>query len=513
MSTTPTRSSSSATSLEEEQPHRTATITLSGDASEPCFSMGLDTHRVPMRLHAENRRRLIARFADAPAGSLIVVQGGEQELRHQTDHEPLFRQESYFQWLFGVMEPDCWATLDVNTGESTLFIPRLPPSYAVWMGRIQTAQEVKEKYAVDRVMFVDELASEIVQQEGRQLYVLHGKNSDSGQTIRPPVIEGVPDDAVKVDKSKLHREMSECRVIKSDLELDLMRYVNRISSRAHVAVMQACKPGMAEYQLESLFRHVTYSEGGCRHQAYTCICGSGINSATLHYGHAGAPNDQKLGDHDILLMDMGGEYHCYASDITCSYPADGKFTPEQRDVYETVLAAQNAVFGALKPGVSWVDMHKLAERTMLGELVKRGFLRGEVDEMMEKRLGAVFQPHGLGHFMGIDTHDVGGYPDDAERLKEPGLRSLRTTRTMAPGMVVTVEPGCYFIDAVLVPAMEDPSTSKFFVKEKIERFRTFGGIRLEDDVIITADGMENMTKCPRTVEEVEAVMAGKPWPI
>ena len=137
---------------------------------------------------------------------------------------------------------------------------------------------------------------------------------------------------------------------------------------------------------------------------------SGINSAVLHYGHAGAPNDKKIAESDLCLFDMGGEYYCYASDITCTFPANGKFTPEQRFVYEAVLKANRAVLSAVKPGVSWVDMHLLAERIELEEMKKEGLLVGDVDEMLENRIGAIFFPHGLGHFLGIDTHDVGGYP-------------------------------------------------------------------------------------------------------
>ena len=200
--------------------------------------------------------------------------------------------------------------------------------------------------------------------------------------------------------------------------------------------------------------HRCHHVGGFRHVGYTCICASGNHGAVLHYGHAGAPNDRVLKEEDMLLFDMGGEYHAYGADITRSYPVSGKFNERQRTVYEIVLAAQEAVFKAIKPGVSYVDMHKLAERTTLEGLVKAGVLKGDVDEMMKVRLGAVFQPHGLGHFLGIDTHDVGGYyGDDAQpRSTEPGLKSLRLTRIMKKGMVLTVEPGyaTFLIDCSLV---------------------------------------------------------------
>jgi Xaa-Pro dipeptidase len=136
----------------------------------------------------------------------------------------------------------------------------------------------------------------------------------------------------------------------------------------------------------------------------------------------------------------------------------------------------------------------------------------DVDDMMVQRLGAVFMPHGLGHFMGIDTHDTGGYPKGVERPKKPGLKSLRTARDLLEGMVITVEPGCYFIKALLFPAMANATTSKFFNRETIERFRNFGGVRIESDLVVTANGCKNMTNVPRETWEIEAVMAGGPWP-
>lgn len=146
---------------------------------------------------------------------------------------------------------------------------------------------------------------------------------------------------------------------------------------------------------------------------------------------------------------MGGEYYCYGSDITTTYPSSGKFTDRQKVMYEAVLRANRAVLASVKPGVSWVDMHKLADRVILEDLSKHGLVRGSIEELMEHRISAVFFPHGLGHFLGIDTHDVGGYPDGHERCTQPGLKSLRTVRIMQKGMVITVEPGLYMIDYVI----------------------------------------------------------------
>nr|XP_006115000.2 xaa-Pro dipeptidase [Pelodiscus sinensis] len=204
---------------------------------------------------------------------------------------------------------------------------------------------------------------------------------------------------------------------------------------------------------------------------------------------------------------MGGEYYCYASDITCTFPANGKFTSDQRAIYEAVLKSSRAVLKAIKPGVAWPDMHRLADRVHLEELTEIGILKGNVDDMVKVHLGAIFMPHGLGHLLGIDVHDVGGYPKGVERIELPGLKSLRTARVLKEGMVLTVEPGIYFIDHLLDQALNDPSQSCFINNEVLQRFQRFGGVRIEDDIAVTANGMELLTCVPRTVEEVEAFMA------
>jgi Xaa-Pro dipeptidase len=194
-------------------------------------------------------------------------------------------------------------------------------------------------------------------------------------------------------------------------------------------------------------------------------------------GHAGAPNDKTVEDGDMCLFDMGSEYYCYSSDITCSFPANGKFSSDQKIIYEAVLKASRAVMAAVKPGVSWVDMHLLAEKTQLEEMIRHGLLKGDINEMMDSRLGALFMPHGLGHLLGIDVHDVGGYLECCPpRREEVGLRSLRTCRTLEKGMTLTIEPGLYFIEAQLKKAAEDPNISKFIVWDVIQRFRDFGGV-------------------------------------
>ncbi|KAJ3079161.1 hypothetical protein HDU99_000140, partial [Rhizoclosmatium hyalinum] len=409
--------------------------------------------------------------------------------------------------------PDLYGLLDFSTGLSHVFIPRLDIDYEIWCGKIVPPSGYAQRYGIDCVHFGDEL-TDVLKALGGPIHILSGINSDSKRAIVKVDVQSLID--MEVIDAVLYRVMVESRAIKSGLELDLMRYVNNFASKAHINVMQNCKPGLMEFQLESLFLHYASFEGGSRYSAYTCICGCGPNGAVLHYGHAGAPNSGRIKDGDMCLLDMGAEYHCYASDITCSYPSNGKFTQKQKGIYNAVLDALLAVREAVKEGVEWVEMHLLAERMIVKGLVAEGIvLLGDktLDQVLDLEIGALFFPHGLGHLMGMDTHDVGGYPQGISRHSRPGLSSLRLNRPLKAGMVLTNEPGCYFIEALLVPALDDPVKGPHLNRDLIlGDYANFGGVRLEEDLIITVDGCENMTDVPRTVEDIEAVMSGQAWP-
>jgi len=471
------------------------------------FSVGPGTYQVPMSLHAENRRRLVARLlADgASPRSVVLLEGGKTRFEYDTDREQLFLQESFFQWLFGVKEPDFYGALELGTGRATLFMPRLPESYAVWMGRIQPPSHFLAQYEVDQVRYVDELPDALGALDPEALHVLSGTNSDSGAPAPPASFAGIERFPRNLDL--LYTAMVECRLIKTEAEIAVLRQVNAVTCAAHVELMRRIRPGLTEYQLEALFLHEIYSKGACRYTAYTSICGCGPNSAVLHYGHAGAPNDQVLRDGDLFLNDSGAEYHGYSSDVTCTYPVNGRFTADQRMVYNAVLAANRAVQAAMKPGVPWPELHLLAERKVGEHLLRAELLQGELEALLAAHVPSLFMPHGLGHLMGLDVHDPGGYPAGTVRSTQPGLKHLRCVRPLEAGMVITVEPGIYFIDALLEPALANPAYAPFLVPEVLARFRNFGGVRIEDDVLVTATGCENLTHVPREVDEIERVMA------
>ncbi len=495
--------------------------------------MGLSTYKVPKALFSTNRKTLCTEFQKSLASKdqesqeteyICFLKGGCAETRNDSDHEPIFRQESYFHYLFGVKEPDWAGCVNLRTGYTTLFVPKLPPEYATIMGKIKQPDDFRLEYQVDEVKFMDDVEEHLLQfgsasmKNGNKhmILLLKGTNSDSGKEYTPPTFAS-KELIGSVNTTILFPILAECRVYKSQYELDLMRYCTEITSLAHVFTMGKTKVGMMEYQSESLFRHYAYYNFGARHVGYTAICGCGPNGAVLHYGHAGAPNDRQLEDGDMCLMDMGAEYFCYGSDVTCSYPCNGKFTEAQKAVYEGVLNAQRRVISMLKPGISWLDCHKAAEAEILIALQKLGIvIPGDmsIEELVEKRLGAVFMPHGMGHFIGIDTHDVGGYLRGHQpRIAMSGLKSLRTCRIVQPNMTLTVEPGLYFIDHLIDEVTAEKSPLRQYLNvDELNKFRGFGGVRLEDVVQITEDGCTNYTICPRTVEEVEMVMSGGKWP-
>lgn len=470
------------------------------------LSMGPHTYQIPVELFELNRKRLVEKLKDKAENSIVLLQGGDEVPFYDTDITyNVFRQESYFMWTFGVTEPECYGAIDVKTGESYLFIPRHPDEYAVWMGPLARTNDFSKKYGVPNVYYVDELKKVLEDLKRDKILTLKGLNTDSGLTAKPATFKGI--DGFSVDDQTLFPVIADLRVYKTEHEIRVIRYVVSISSYAHRQVMKKIRPGNYEYQAESEFLNACYKKGGCRHVSYTCICGSGVNGAILHYGHAGAPNSSPIKDGAVCLFDMGGNYFGYAADITCSFPANGKFTPDQKLIYEAVLSANRAVHKAVKPGVSWVDMHSLANKILLEELKKGGLLQGDVTNMLEAGLGAIFQPHGLGHLMGLDVHDVGGYlAGQPERPTKPGLNKLRTARILKPGMVFTIEPGCYFIEPLLEKALNDPVLRDFLVPEVINRFRNFGGVRIEDNILVTEHGAEDLTKVPRTVADIEEWM-------
>jgi Xaa-Pro dipeptidase len=255
-----------------------------------------------------------------------------------------------------------------------------------------------------------------------------------------------------INRDVLWTLISNLRAVKTPDEIKLLRYVCETTSNAERIAAKSAKPGLTQIQLHSVFHYQHSVKSGSIQLGFNSICSSGRDCATLHY----VDNDKLIEPNQMILLDMGGRWYGYVADQAMTFPVSGKFTDKQRQIYTAVLEAQKAVEAAVKPGVKWEDMHLLAERVILQHLVEIGIVKNApMEELVAKRVGAVFFPHGLGHLFGLKTHDIGGYTEGPPRSDQAGLSKLRTRRTLEEGICITVEPGIYFIDFMIEKALAD----------------------------------------------------------
>jgi Xaa-Pro dipeptidase len=444
-------------------------------------------------MHNQHREKLFSLFDDNQNG-VVFIQGADIMYRYDTDYEFPFRQESNFWYLTGVNEAECSLLLDLKKEEYHLFVPDRDAQYAVWHGYVKTKDQYLEEYKPDHLHYQNDILKVLNELKPETVYCIDEEQAE--------FIEDLNRD-FSVETESLVDALTYCRVLKTDWELDQMREACRVNDLAYLEVMKSIKPGMYEYEMKAIFNKVQL-ENGLMQDAYNGIFASGVNASILHY----VVNNSKIKDGDLFLMDSGFECNGYASDYTRTFPANGKYTDIQKGIYNSVLAGMDKVLNTIKPGVKMEDLHLLAARTMMEGLKDMGIVKGSVDDMMNENIFALFFPHGLGHFLGLDTHDVGGYPKGVDKIDRPGIKFLRARRELLPGMVITIEPGIYFVPAVLEPAIADPGKNQFLNTDKVESLLDFGGVRIEDDIIVTEHGMENMTNVPKEVDEIEALMKG-----
>jgi Xaa-Pro dipeptidase len=412
--------------------------------------------------------------------------------RYNTDYEFAFRQESNFWYVTGVNEPDCATLLDIDANEFHLFVPKRDAQYAVWHGYVKSLDQYRKEYAPDHIHYVDDLEHVIKECNPSTVFC---QNIDDATLIKEMMPSATTDHEALVDA------LTDARVIKTPDELDCMRKASEINSKAYEAVIRQWKPGMFEYEAKAIFTQVQLAHG-LQQDAYNGIYASGPNAAILHY----VSNTSQTKNGDLFLIDAGFEYQGYASDFSRTFPVNGRFSPDQAAVYDAVLEAQNQVINAIRPGVKMEDLHMMAARTMMQGLLDMGVVKGALDDLMEANIFALFFPHGLGHFLGLDTHDVGGYPKGVERIDRPGIFYLRARRELESGMVVTIEPGIYFVPAVLEPALQDSEKNQFLNADKVTSLLSFGGVRIEDDIVVTENGHENLTHIVKDRQGIEDLM-------
>lgn len=458
----------------------------------------------------QHREKLWDLFED-PAEGIVYLRGAAVQHRYDTDTEISFRQESHFWYVSGVNEADYHLILDLGARKMHLFTPKRDTLYAVWNGRVKTADEIRSLYAPDELHYDIELAEVLAQLAPERIFVL----DEPGKTSLIGALESLPEDKApekalgskpaewvhtRVETTSLRDALTFCRLHKTEAELERMRFAAQVNSYAHNEVLKALRPDVYEYEMKAvldahLMRH------GLLHPAYNGIFASGSNSAILHY----VENTRQMKNGELFLIDSGYEFEGYSSDITRTWPVNGHFSEDQRKIYSTVLEGQKAAIEAAKAGVKMEDLHVMTTRVMMEGLLDGGYLKGSVDEIMEKNIFALFFPHGLGHFLGLDTHDPGGYPKGVERIDRPGIRYLRIRRELEAGMVITIEPGLYFIPALLRPAFENPEQKAYLHVDRLEGMLNFGGVRIEDNLVIQEGGNENLTSVVKEIDEIEAL--------
>ncbi|QIZ45845.1 Xaa-Pro aminopeptidase [Dickeya zeae] len=433
------------------------------------------------------RRRLALLDKMAPGSAAILFAAPEAQRNADSDYP--YRQNSDFWYFTGFNEPEAALLLiksDENHHHTVLFNRVRDVTAEIWFGRRLGQEAAPAKLGVDRALPFNEI--------GEQLHLLlngldvvyhaQGEYAHADKLVFAALDtlrtggkrKGFNAPATLTDWRPWVHEM---RLFKSPAEIDILRRAGEISALAHTRAMEKCRPGMFEYQLEGEIHH-EFNRHGARYPSYNTIVGSGENACILHY----TENESQMRDGDLVLIDAGCEYQGYAGDITRTFPVNGKFTPAQRAIYDIVLESEVRAIEMFAPGRSIREVNEEVVRIMLRGLIKLGILHGDVDALFAEQAHRQFFMHGLSHWLGMDVHDVGDY-GTADR-----------GRTLEPGMVLTVEPGLYIAPDADVPAA----------------YRGIG-IRIEDDIVITATGNEVLTsgvvKDPDAIEALMARAAGR----
>jgi Xaa-Pro aminopeptidase len=447
-----------------------------------------------------NRREALARaWAEhqgpviVPSGLAVPIAGNDQF------HEFHVHAEHYY--LAGATAPGAVLAYDAREGW-TLFAHVAGQEERVWTGDSEPLESVAAATGLERVAPVSHLERWLEGHRGEPLAVLG--NHDI--LLRPGGYGLTRLAALELDVdgpacTALSERVSEARRAKDGVELDLMRGAATATRAGHLAALSRARAGMTERQLQ-VEVEAEFFRNGAERTAYGSIVGSGANAAILHI----APTGRELRQGDLLLMDAAGERQGYAADVTRTFPVGRRFEGIQRDLYALVLSVQERAIAGVRPGVEYRDLHMEASRGIAGGLASLGLLRGTPEDLVEQDAHALFFVHGLGHMLGLATHDAGGCLAGRTPSDRPGLKHLRTDLPLAPGYVVTIEPGVYFIPALL----NDPELRERYRDAvdwaRVDRMLDFGGIRIEDDVLVTETGADVLTRdIPKQIDEIEAL--------
>ena len=412
----------------------------------------------------------------------VAIIPSAREATRSNDTQYRFRQDSDFYYLTGFEEPDSIAVVAPGREQKyTLFVRPRDPEQEIWVGRRAGVEGAKSEFGADEAYPVAEFETKLqdLLDGADKLYFRLGSYPDLDNTIIKQIAQmrslnrkPIHPPRTIIDPATIVHEM---RVLKSADEIELMQKAADIAAEAHVEAMKTVRPGMKEYEVEALIEQI-FRRQGASGPSYTSIVGAGANATVLHYIN----NDGELRDGEMLLVDAGAEYKGYASDITRTFPINGRFSKAQREIYDLVLETQMSCVEMVRPGVTHDELKTHSVEMLTEGMVKLGLLKGQPEELIKEEKYKQFYMHGLGHLLGIDVHDVGIYYYDKQ------------SRALEPGVVMTVEPGIYVA----------PDT-----KDIPEQYLGIG-VRIEDDVLCTANGPQVLTTgVPKNADEIEALMA------
>lgn len=459
------------------------------------------------RFTADTYRARRARLLDRIGGGLVLLPGHGTIWRNADRPHP-FRQSSHVLYTAGISRPGLAVVLDADSAATTLYGPPDTLDDLVWHGPHPSLADLAAEAGIGDVRDYADLARVLAEAKRRRRMIHYPPPFDPGTLVEIARMLGEPVAEVESGASEeLMRALGEVRAVKSDAEIAEIEEAVALSAEMYAAAMRVTRPDLYEYEVLAAMRDIMHRrDRGFSFNAIVSVRGEVLHSES---------SKNRMRDGDLLLIDSGVETaEGYASDITRTIPVSGHFSDEQRAVYEVVLRAEEAAIEAMRPGVNFRDLHLLAARTITDGLKDIGLMKGDTDAAVEAGAHALFFVHGLGHPIGLDVHDVQdlgdtyAYPPDRPRSDQFGLGFLRFARDLAPGHVMTIEPGVYFIPALIDRWHDEGRHTDFIDYAAVERYRGFGGIRIEDDVLCTETGSRVLGPgIPKSVAAVEAAMA------
>ncbi len=441
---------------------------------------------------------------------IVVLPGNDESAMNYPDNPYRFRQDSNFLYFFGLDHAGFVGVIDLDEGDDRIYGNDIDVDDIIWMGEQPTVKEQAQAVGVTHTASLERLKDYLrhALEKGRKLHFLPFYRGDT--VLKMSELTGLTPSELKERVSvPLIKGVVALRSYKGPEEVREIEAAMEIAYEMHTTVMKMARPGVLEREVAGTIEGIAAARGSGI--SFPIILT--INGQTLHNHYHG--NVMKEGR--LLVTDAGAEsLQHYASDITRTIPVSGKFDQRQKDIYEIVLKANTETISAARPGITNKNLHLMASRIIANGLKEVGLMRGDMDQAVSLGAVALFFPHGLGHMLGLDVHDMEGlgedyvgYNEDVHRSKQFGMAYLRLARKLEPGFIFTIEPGIYFIPALIAKWKKEKKFTEFINYDKLEAYLDFGGIRVEDDVLVREDDAVVLGRpIPKTVEEIEAVMQG-----